>query len=185
MIQLVINSVLLREIDERKLINAYARLMYEDISSVESDETIRNNILNLLDWDYAGNKGLEIFCSRFEKIKRKDLDLLISFIKSNGKEIKNIASKYIKNKKLERNKKILDERAKKELKYKENLINKGNDYKPNRGKKAKPCTYEGRKYKSVKECMFKENLKRSEVYKYLVLTGQMNPNSPLAKKYLK
>ena len=34
MIQLVINSVLLRELDERKLINAYARFMYNDESDI-------------------------------------------------------------------------------------------------------------------------------------------------------
>ena len=40
MIQLVVNVELLREIDERKLINAYARFMYNDESDITDDDRI-------------------------------------------------------------------------------------------------------------------------------------------------
>ena len=66
MIQLVINTNLLREIDERKLINAYARFIYNDEKDITDDEIIRNNLIQLFDWDENGENGLEIYCSKFE-----------------------------------------------------------------------------------------------------------------------
>ena len=50
MIQLVINTSLLREIDERKLINAYARFMYNDEKDTTDDTQIKENLIQLLDW---------------------------------------------------------------------------------------------------------------------------------------
>ena len=42
-----------------------------------------------------------------------------------------------------------------------------------RGKKARPCIYEGREYKSRQECMYKENLTKAQLYKYLESTNQL------------
>ena len=54
MIQLVVNVELLREIDERKLINAYARFMYKDESDTTDDNKIKENLIELFDWDKNG-----------------------------------------------------------------------------------------------------------------------------------
>jgi hypothetical protein len=54
MIQLVVNVELLREIDERKLINAYARFMYNDEKDTTDDAQIKENLIELLDWDRNG-----------------------------------------------------------------------------------------------------------------------------------
>ena len=43
MIQLVVNVNLLREIDERKLINSYARFMYNDEKDTTDDIQIKKN----------------------------------------------------------------------------------------------------------------------------------------------
>ena len=75
MIQLVVNVNLLREIDERKLINAYARFMYNAESDVTDDNKIKENLIQLLDWDKNGDNGLGIYCSKFEKIKKKRLGI--------------------------------------------------------------------------------------------------------------
>ena len=80
MIQLVVNVELLREIDERKLINAYARFMYNDEKDITDDVQIKENLIQLLDWDENGDSGLGVYCSKFEKIKRKDWEFLINFI---------------------------------------------------------------------------------------------------------
>lgn len=50
MLQLIVNSTLLREIDERALINRYARYCYEDEESVTNDTIIQQNLANLLDF---------------------------------------------------------------------------------------------------------------------------------------
>ena len=42
-----------------------------------------------------------------------------------------------------------------------------------RGKKAKPCIYEGEEYKSRQECMYKENLTKAQLYNYLEQTNQL------------
>ena len=68
MIQLVVNVNLLREIDERKLINAYARHVYNNEIDVTDDTKIKTNLIELLDWDKNGEQGLEIYCSKFEGI---------------------------------------------------------------------------------------------------------------------
>ena len=101
MIQLVVNVELLREIDERKLINAYARFMYNDESDITDDNRIKENLIQLLDWDKNGSNGLEIYCSHFEEIKRKDWELLINFIKENGYEIELLSRSHVKERKLE------------------------------------------------------------------------------------
>ena len=72
MIQLVVNVDLLREINERKLINTYARFMYNEEKDTTDDVQIKENLIQLLDWDKNGDNGLGIYCGKFEKIKRKD-----------------------------------------------------------------------------------------------------------------
>ena len=87
MIQLIVNVNLLREIDERKLINAYARFMYNDEKDTIDDIQIKENLIQLLDWDKNGDNGLKIYCGKFESIKEKDWIILIQFIKENLHEI--------------------------------------------------------------------------------------------------
>lgn len=169
MIQLIINSTLLREINDRTLINRYARFYYENEESVTNDTLIQQNLTKLLDWDVNGDKGVPIYCSKFENIKRKDWIRLIQFIKDNSEEIKSIAYKPLKEKKLEEKKIIFDSLEKKKEKEEKRFI----DYKVSgRGKKAKPCVYKGKTYQSRQECIFKEGLTKYELYKYLKKTGQ-------------
>ena len=51
MIQLVVNVNLLREIDERKLINTYARFLYNNENDISNDVRIKENLIELLDWN--------------------------------------------------------------------------------------------------------------------------------------
>lgn len=79
MLQLIVNVNFLREIDERKLINAYARFIYNDEKDVSDDIQIKENLIQLLDWDKNGDNGLGIYCSKFESIKRKRLGYSYKF----------------------------------------------------------------------------------------------------------
>ena len=163
MIQLVVNVNLLREIDERKLINAYARFMYNDEKDITDDVQIKKNLIELLDWD---DNGLGIYCSKFEKLKEKDWARLIQFIKENHYEIKYIAFYPLKDRKLDSVKIINDAIEAKEQHNRERFTSE--DYQVSgRGKKARPCIYEGREYKSRQECMYKEGLTKYQLWVYL------------------
>ena len=172
MIQLVVNTNLLREIDERKLINAYARFMYNNEDDVNNDIKIRENLIQLLDWDKNGDNGLGIYCSKFENLKEKDWIILINFIKENHHEIKSISFYPAKERKLESIKIINNEI---EAKNKHNIERfTDSNYKVSgRGKKAKPCIYNGKEYKSRQECMYKEGLTKYQIWKYLKDTNQI------------
>jgi len=172
MIQLVVNTNLLREIDERKLINAYARFMYNSEDDIINDDIIKNNLIQLLNWDENGEEGLGIYCGKFESIKRKDWEKLIDFIKNNGFEIKKIAYKPLKNRKLEHIKII---RNALEAKIEKDRIRCSDEnYKvTSNGKKAKPCNYKGRMYSSRQECIYKEGITQNQLYRYLERTGQI------------
>ena len=172
MIQLVINVNLLREIDERKLINAYARFMYNDEDDILDDVKIKENLIQLFDWDVNGDNGLGIYCSHFESIKRKDWIRLIDFIKENHHEIKDIAFYPSKNRKLE-SIKIVNDTLESKRKHNQERFTDENYKVSGRGKKAKPCIYEGRNYKSQQECMYKEGLTKYQLYKYLKETNQI------------
>jgi len=172
MIQLVINTSLLREIDERKLINAYARFMYNDEKDITDDVQIKENLIQLLDWDKNGDNGLGIYCSKFESIKEKDWKFLIDFIKENHHEIKSIAYTPNKERKLESIKVINDAIEAKKKHNIERFTNE-NYQVSGRGKKAKPCIYEGREYKSRQECMYKEGLTKYQLWIYLKETNQI------------
>lgn len=172
MIQLVVNTNLLREVDKRKLINTYARLMYNSEEDVENDIIIQNNLESLLDWDKTGHKGLGIYCSKFENLKKKDWKYLISFIKDKKYEIKNIAYPYKKERKSQFIKEILDWTQQVEEHKKEHFTK--SDYKPSkRGKPAKTCVYNGKEYSSRQECMYKEGITKNQLYRYLEKTGQV------------
>jgi hypothetical protein len=172
MIQLVVNTNLLREIDERKLINAYARFMYNNKEDTDNDVRIKENLKQLLDWDENGDDGLGIYCSKFESIKEKDWEILINFIKENHHEIKSISFYPVKEKKLESIKVINDSIEAKKQHNKERFTS--NNYQVSgRGKKARPCIYEGREYKSQQECMYKEGLTKYQIWKYLKDTNQI------------
>ena len=172
MIQLVVNVELLREIDERKLINAYARLIYEKESDITDDNVIKVNLINLFDWDINGDNGLGIYCGKFESIKRKDWDILIQFIKDNGYEIEKISRTPLKEKKLE-NIKIINNFLEANKQHNIERFTDNNYQVSGRGKKAKPCVYEGREYKSRQECMYKEGLTKYQIWKYLKETNQI------------
>ena len=172
MIQLVVNVELLREIDERKLINAYARLIYEKESDITDDNVIKVNLINLFDWDINGDNGLGIYCGKFESIKRKDWDILIQFIKDNGYEIEKISRTPLKEKKLE-NIKIINNFLEAKKQHNIERFTDNNYQVSGRGKKAKPCVYEGREYKSRQECMYKEGLTKYQIWKYLKETNQI------------
>ena len=172
MIQLVINTTLLREIDERKLINAYARYFCNDDDDIINEIKIKENLIQLLDWDKNGNNGLGFYCSKFEEIKRKDWEFLINFIKENGYEIKKLSYYPSKKRKLESVKIINDAIESKEQHNIERFTNE-NYTVSGRGKKARPCIYEGREYKSRQECIYKEGLTKYQLYEYLKETGQL------------
>ena len=171
-IQIVINSVLLREIDERKLIRAYARFVYNSEEDTTNDTNIRENLTQLLDWDENGEDGLGIYCGKFESIKEKDWIKLINFIKENAYEIKNLSYAPRKVKRLEHIKTILDGH---ESKKKRNIDRcQDENYEVSgRGKKAKPCEYNGVIYKSRQECEYKTGISRYKLYKYLKETNQI------------
>ena len=172
MIQIVINTTMLREIDERRLINAYARLIYETEVDITDDNVIKVNLIKLFDWDINGDNGLGVYCGKFESIKRKDWPILIQFIKDNGYEIEQISRKPLKEKRLENIKIINDILEKKELHNIERFTDENYEV-SGRGKKAKPCIYEGREYKSRQECMYKEGLTKYQIWKYLKETNQI------------
>ena len=172
MIPLVVNVNLLREIDERKLINAYAHFMYNDEKDISDEVQIKENLIQLLDWDKNGDNGLGIYCSHFESIKNKDWNKLITFIKENHHEIKVLSYSDVKNRKLESIKIVNDALQAKEKHYLERFTDE--NYKVSgRGKKAKPCIYEGRSYKSQQECMYKEGLTKYQLWIYLKETNQI------------
>lgn len=172
MIQLVINTTLLREIDERKLINAYARFMYNDEKDTTDDLQIRENLIQLLDWDKNGDNGLGIYCSHFEKLKEKDWNRLIQFIKENHHEIKSISFYPAKERKLE-SIKVINSVIENKKKHNTERFTDSNYKVSGRGKKARPCVYEGREYKSRQECMYKEGLTKYQIWKYLKDTNQI------------
>lgn len=171
-IQLIVNVNLLREIDERKLINAYAHHIYNDENDISNDEIIKNNLIQLLDWDKNGENGLAIYCGKFESIKRKDLEKLINFIKDNKDEIKKLSANPLKKRKLEHIKTI---RNIIESKIEKDRIRCSDEnYKAvSHGKKPKPCNYKGKIYSSRQECMYKEGITQNQLYRYLEKTGQV------------
>ena len=172
MIQLVVNVELLRELDERKLINAYARLMYNSVQDITNDIQIKENLIELLDWDKNGDNGLGFYCGHFEKIKKKDWEFLISFIKENGSEIEFLSRKSVKKRRL-KSIKVINNVIEKRKKHNQERFT-SEDYKVSgRGKKAKPCIYEGREYKSRQECMYKEGLSKYKLWIYLKNTNQI------------
>ena len=171
-IQLVVNVNLLREIDERKLINAYARHMYNDEKDVTDDIQIKENLIQLLDWDENGDDGLGIYCSKFESIKEKDWIRLIQFIKENHHEIKSISFYPTKKRKLE-SIKVINDVIENKKKHNTERFTDSNYKVSGRGKKARPCIYEGREYKSRQECMYKEGLTKYQLWIYLKNTNQI------------
>ena len=172
MIQLVVNVNLLRELDERKLINTYARFMYNDEKDITDDVQIKENLIQLLDWDKNGDNGLGIYCSQFEEIKRKDWEFLINFVKENGKEIEFISRNSVKKRRLEFIKIVKDSIEKKKQHNIERFTSE--EYKVSgRGKKARPCVYKGKEYKSRQECMYKEGLTKYQLWIYLKETNQI------------
>ena len=172
MIQLVVNTNMLREIDERKLIGAYARHMYNSEVDVTDDNVIKLNLIKLLDWDINGDNGLGVYCGKFESIKRKDWPILIQFIKDNGYEIEKISRKSLKERHLENVKIINDILEKKDFHNIERFTNENYEV-SGRGKKARPCIYEGREYKSRQECIYKEGITKYQLYEYLKKTNQV------------
>lgn len=171
-IQLIVNVNLLRELDERKLINAYAKYLYNDKKDISDDVRIKENLVKLLDWDENGDNGLGLYCGKFESIKEKDWTKLIEFIKENHHEIKSIAYFPVKNRKLESIKIVNDALEAKAKHYLERFTDE--NYKVSgRGKRAKPCIYEGRVYKSRQECLYKEGITQNQLYRYLEKTGQV------------
>ena len=172
MIQLVVNTNMLREIDERKLINAYARFMYESEKDVEEDDIIKINLNKLFDWDINGDNGLGVYCSKFESIKRNDWPKLIQFIKDNRHEIKHLSYTPLKEKRLE-DIKIINNFLEAKEQHNIERFSDENYTVSGRGKKARPCIYEGKEYKSRQECMYKEGLTKYQIWKYLKETNQI------------
>lgn len=171
MIQLIVNVDLLREIDESKLIGAYARLVYRDESDLTDDIKIKENLIQLLDWDKNGDNGLGFYCSKFESIRKNDWIFLINFIKENSHTIKKYGYYPAKEKKLESIKIVNDVIEAKKQHNIERFTDE--NYKVSgRGKKAKPCEYKGVIYKSRQECEYKTGISRYKLYKYLKETGQ-------------
>lgn len=172
MIQLIVNVNLLREIDEDKLLNAYARLIYTNEEDIFNDNKIKENLIQLLDWDKNGDNGLGIYCGKFENIKERDWKILIDLIKENYLRIEKFSRPFVKEKIKEQNKVIDDVIKSKERHNKERFTSE--NYKVSgRGKKARPCIYKGREYKSRQECMYKEGLTKYQLWIYLKNTNQI------------
>ena len=172
MVQLIVNVNLLREIDEDKLLNAYARLIYTNEEDIFNDNKIKENLIQLLDWDKNGDNGLGIYCGKFENIKERDWKILIDLIKENYLRIEKFSRPFVKEKIKEQNKVIDDVIKSKERHNKERFTSE--NYKVSgRGKKARPCIYEGREYKSRQECMYKEGLTKYQLWIYLKETNQI------------
>ena len=172
MIQLIVNVNLLREIEDSKLIGAYARLFYNDESDVTDDVKIKENLIQLLDWDKNGDNGLGFYCSKFESIKKKDWIFLINFIKENDYLIKNYSFKQAKERRLE-SIKIVNNAIEAKEQHNIERFTSENYQVSGRGKKAKPCIYEGKEYKSRQECMYKEGLTKYQLWIYLKDTNQI------------
>ena len=119
-----------------------------------------------------GDNGLGIYCSKFEKIKEKDWEFLINFIKENDSEIELLSRSNIKKRKLE-SIKIINTAIEAKKKYNQERFTSENYKVSGRGKKARPCTYEGREYKSRQECMYKEGLTKYQLWLYLKNTNQI------------
>ena len=114
MIQLVVNVNLLREIDERKLINVYAKKLYNTEEDITNDVKIKENLEQLFNWDICGDNGMGVYCGKFESIKNKDWIKLINFIKDNGFEIKTLSSSQAKERRLNAVKVVLSQLEAKE-----------------------------------------------------------------------
>ena len=169
---LVINTNMLRELDERKLIHAYARYVCESEKDLSDDNNIKLNLIRLFDWDINGDNGLGIYCGKFESIKRKDWVKLIQFIKENSYEIEKLSRPFLKEKKLENIKIVNDALEAKELHNIERFSDE-NYTVSGRGKKARPCIYNGKEYKSRQECIYKEGITKYQLYEYLKETRQL------------
>ena len=170
--QLIVNTNLLREIDERKLINAYARFVCNSDEDLTDDLKIKENLKQLLDWDINGDNGLGIYCSKFESLKKNDWERLINFIKEYSPEIKILAYAPRKQKRLNSIKEVNSMLEAREAKNIERFTDK-NYTVSGRGSKAKPCIYEGKEYKSRQECIYKEGITKAILYKYLKKTNQL------------
>ena len=172
MIQLVVNTNLLREIDERKLINAYAHHFCDTDEDVIDDHRIKQNLEELINWDINGDEGLGVYCGKFESIKYKDWIRLINFIKENHHEIMSISISSVKERKLE-SIKIVNTMIETKKQHDIERFTDSNYEVSGRGKKARPCIYEGREYKSRQECMYKEGLTKYQLWTYLKNTNQI------------
>jgi hypothetical protein len=172
MIQLIVNVNLLRELDERKLINAYARYVYNTEDDTSDDVKIKENLIQILDWDKNGDNGLGLYCSKFESLKEKDWKVLIQFIKDNRHEIKHLSYTPLKEKRLE-DIKIVNNLLEAKEQHNIKRFTDENYQVSGRGKKARPCIYEGKEYKSRQECMYKEGLTKYQIWKYLKETNQI------------
>lgn len=164
--QIVVNSTLLREFPKNIFLLYYARFYYKSDEDLTNEGVIQNNIKDLLDWDANGDSGLEIFCSKFESLKRRDLKTLTDYIINKAEEIKKKAKEPIKLRELEHYKVIRSEQEKQEEKIKEHFCDENYEANPY-GKPAKVTIYEGRVYKSRQECMYKEGLTKNQLYQYL------------------
>ena len=172
LIQLIVNTNLLREFKEVTLLRAYGIHKYNDESDVTEDAKIKSNLESLLNWDINGDNGLKIYCGKFESIKEKDWQFLINLIKEHKSEIKQYSYVSVKKRRLE-NIKIVNDFLEQKEQHRVERFTDENYTVSGRGKKAKPCIYEGREYKSRQECMYKEGLTRNKLYQYLKNTGQL------------
>ena len=164
--QIIINTSLLRELSKSKLLTYYGKFYYVNDEDLTNEEKIKSNLLDLLDWDTNGDSGLELFCSRFESIKKSDLKELITFILNNSDEIIKRSKEEVKLRKLEHQKVIRNSYEILEDKRKTHFCDE--NYKVNPyGKPAKETIYKGRIYKSRQECMYKEGLTKNQLYQYL------------------
>ena len=164
--QIVINTSLLREVSKSKILNYYAHFYYIDEKDLTDRNVIKDNILNLFDWDANGDSGLAVFCSKFESIKRYDLDDIIQFIIDNAEEIKLKSKENHKLRTLEQKKLILTSDQLSEQRKIDHFCDENYEVNPY-GKPAKVTIYEGRVYKSRQECMYKEGITKNQLYQYL------------------
>ena len=97
---------------------------------------------------------------------------MIPLLKENHHEIKSIAYTPNKERKLE-SIKVINDAIEAKKKHNIERFTDENYQISGRGKKARPCIYEGRHYISRQECMYKEGLTKYQLWVYLKETNQI------------
>ena len=179
MTDLIVNSTLLREFEERDLLNYYTYYV-KNQEDIEDEVKIRANLEYILDWERSGEAGLGIYCGKFEYPREVDWQELIKLIKDTGQIILDNKPENAKPKQegkikyTTHNEKYLDKYVLNNIFVKEKKV-------PPRIA-PKGCWYQGVYYPSRYQAIAKTGLKKRELYKYLEETGQLDDNDKIKQQ---